>query len=224
MNDCTAVRPLLPAAVYDDLPPDQAAAVRRHVETCPGCRAELAALQEVRDALNATPGPPVPPVRVDTARIYRDAASRQARRLRRWRRAAAAACAAAAVLAAVLLLRLEVRLDGHQAVLRWGDPPAPPPAVVKVEPQPQVQPPEAPPRVVVAAPAEVGAEEVRLLKQLIHALAANLETCDRQQVRELAALRKRLDRLQAQADERWAATESYISALQTAQSQLARKE
>ena len=42
MNDCTTVRPLLPAAVYDDLPPDQAAAVRRHLEACPHCEAAAA--------------------------------------------------------------------------------------------------------------------------------------------------------------------------------------
>jgi anti-sigma factor RsiW len=221
MNDCTAVRPLLPEAVYGDLSPDRADAVRRHLAACAGCRAEFAALQEVRDALGAAPAPP--PVRVDVARVYREAAARQMQRLRRWRRAAAALGAAAALLAAALLLRLELRVDGEQLVLRWGA--APEPAPVARQPEPPTQPPpaEAPPRVVAEPPA-VSAEDVRLLKQLIHALAASLDARDRQQLQDLLALQQRLDRLQAQADARWETTERYISALQSTQSQLARKE
>ncbi len=120
MSDCTAVRPLLPEAVYGDLAAGPAAAVRRHLDACAACQAEFAALQEVRDALNAVP--PAAPARVDVGRLYRDAARRQAQKLRRWRRAAVVLGAAAALLLIVFALRLELRVDGRQLVLRWALP------------------------------------------------------------------------------------------------------
>ena len=216
MSDCNAVHPLLAEAVYDDLQNDQAAVVRRHLSDCPACQAEFAALREVRDALNAVP--PVAPVRVDVGRLYREASRRQTLRLRRWRRTAAALGAVAALLLVVFFLRLEVRLEAQQLVLRWG---APEPVAVAPAPPPQ---PPVPAPVIVAAPPEVTADDLRLVKQLIHALAANQDTHDEQQTQELLALRQRLDRLQIQADRRWATTEYYVSALQTNQSQLTRKE
>ena len=39
--NCPQARPLLPALAYGDLPPDGAAALRRHLADCPACRAAV---------------------------------------------------------------------------------------------------------------------------------------------------------------------------------------
>src|SRR5438445_9126428 len=108
--NCPDVRPLLPVLVYDDLPPAEAAAVRRHLDACPGCRDEFAGLAHARAALDAVP---VPAVRVDVARLYTEIAARQERRARRWRRVSMAIAALAAALLLVVGLRMQVRVESH---------------------------------------------------------------------------------------------------------------
>ena len=83
---------------------------------------------------------------------------------------AVACCGAAAVLAAIaMVLRMEVRLDLHQLVLRWGSLPAggqaalPPPPTLAQAPK-------------TASPETE--EQLRLLSQLIHALADTAEARD----------------------------------------------
>ncbi len=72
------------------------------------------------------------------------------------------------------------------------------------------------------APPAVTAEDVYLLKQIVHALAADVAARDRQKQQELLALEQRLDWLQTRTEQRWVLTQSYVSALNT--TLLARKE
>jgi anti-sigma factor RsiW len=210
--NCAHVRGRLPDLIYGDVPPGESVELEKHLAHCPACREEYAALRRVRGLLDAVPAPAVS---VDVRQVFQRAAQVQEQRLRRWRRVAVALATAAAVLLVALALQLEVRVEAHQVVVRWG---SPPPAVVPV-------PPPSPPVYVQArpVPSSVGAEEVQLLKDLIHALAANAEARDRQQQVALARLQGRLDTIQSQAHERWTATERYVSALYTAHFRLPEK-
>lgn len=53
MRDCTnaAMRDALPDLMHGTLPPDKRAVVRAHLDGCDACRAELALLARVRDAV-----------------------------------------------------------------------------------------------------------------------------------------------------------------------------
>ncbi|HEY1379538.1 MAG TPA: zf-HC2 domain-containing protein [Gemmataceae bacterium] len=204
---CPDVRPLLPAHVYGDLPPDEAAAVAGHVRDCPACRAESAALAEVRLALDATP---TPPVRVDVPGLFHAAADRQARSARRWRRAAVAAAALAAGLVVVLGLRLHVTVGTGHITIAWGEP--------------RELSREAPPSAVAPVPLAGGSrlnedfdDRLRLQQELIHALAADVEDRDRRRAAETDAIRGRLDAVQRLAAQRWAEAERWMNALYVAQ-------
>jgi Putative zinc-finger len=211
--NCPQARPLLPALVYGDLPPDQAAALTRHLDECPACRGEYAGLAQVRRALNAAPPPAVA---VDVAGLFAASAARLERRARRWRRLALAGAALAAGVLLAFGLRLQVRVGAGQLVIAWGQPaeetPNPKPQIPnRIEPTPQraeVRPPEVPRSV---------EERLRLLQELTHALAADVEARDRRQQSEAAVLRARLDGLQQSVAQRWAEAERMVSALYVAQ-------
>jgi hypothetical protein len=202
MRNCAQTRDALADLLYGELPPAEAQAVQEHLAGCPPCRAEYVALRQVRAALDAAPAPQA---EVDLPRLYREAARRQGKRLRRWRRLALAALAAAAALLVAFGLNLEVRLEQHQVVLRWGAPPqadavrpAPPTAAAR---------PDAPER----------DAEMRLVKELIHLLAADVQERDRQQAEALRALRQRFEALRVQTAERCAAAERDVAGLYTVQ-------
>jgi hypothetical protein len=200
--NCADARELLPLCAYDDLPADRRASLDRHLAGCPICHRELAELREVRSLLDATPAPLI---QVDVAEVHRCAAADAARRVRRWRRLAVAGLAAAAALLLVVWSGLECRVEGHQFVLRWG---APPPAPEPPPPAPIVQakptlPPEAEAR-------------LRLLSELVNALAADAAQRDASQRAEVAALQARLDRLRQQDLARWATLERDVRALYNA--------
>src|SRR5439155_9100593 len=92
--------------------------------TCEACRREYESLRRLRQQLNLV-SPPT--VEVDLALLYRQAAARQGRKVRRWRRLAGALVAVAAGLGLLAFgLHLELRLEAHQLVLRWGSPPPAP--------------------------------------------------------------------------------------------------
>ena len=204
MKNCPQTRAALADLLYGELPPAEVEAVQKHLVGCPACQAEYAALRQVRAALDAAPAPADPP-NVDLARLYREAARHQARRLRRWRRLAVAALAVAAALLVAVGLKLEVRLERHQFVLRW--------AAAQAE-----APRTAPPLPVARQPARPERDaEVRLVKELIHLLAEDVKVRDDRQQEALLALQERLDALGVQVNERWAATERDVSALYTAQ-------
>src|SRR5205807_10411967 len=121
----------------------------------------------------------------------------------RWRRAAVVLLGAAALLLLVLGLKLEVRVNAHQLVVRWGATPEP------ATPAPQS------PRIVHAdpSPPSINAEEFQLMKDLIHALAADADTRDRQWQREVATLQGRLEALQSRSQQ----SDRLVAALYTAQ-------
>jgi anti-sigma factor RsiW len=201
MKNCAQTREALAGLLYGELSPAEIEAVHQHLADCPPCRAEQAALRQVQAALNAAP---VPEVAVDLPRLYHEAARRAERRLRRWRRVAVGALAAAAVLIVVFGLGLEVRLEQHQVVLRWGTPP-------RVEPPPPKTPAEQPP----VQPA--AQSELQLIKDLIHLLAADVQTQEQQHQEGLRRLQRQLELLRVQLEQRSAATERDVSALYTAQ-------
>ncbi len=203
MKTCAQAREALAGLLYGELSPADAEAVHKHLAGCPPCRAELAALRHVQTVLDAAPAPEAS---VDLPRLYREAAHREGRRLRRWRRVAVATLAAAAVLLAVFGLGLEVRVEKHQVVLRWGSPARPEPP--EPAPNPAAERPPTP-------PAADG--ELQLVKDLIHLLAADLHAQDRKHKQALRRLHERLEELRLHVDQRWDATERDVSALYTAQ-------
>jgi hypothetical protein len=205
MRNCAQTRDALTDLLYGELPPAVAQAVQEHLAGCAPCRAEFAALRQVRATLDAAPVP-VPRAEVDLPRLYREAARRQTQRLRRWRRLAAASLAAAAVLLIAFGLNLEVRLEQHQVVLRWGKPPQ------ADAPRPTPPPPDA-----VRPGAADRDAEMQLVKDLIHLMAADVQDRDRQQKEALRALRQGFEALRVQTEERCAATERDVTALYTVQ-------
>ncbi len=211
--NCIDIRARLPALVYGDVSSEEAVRLREHLAVCPGCQREAMALGQVRALLDAVPAPTAA---IDLPRLYRAAAAEQARRVRRWRwTALASLAAAAAVVVAVLLPRLEVRLDQQQLVIRWGA--APPPREVPAPPAPLPQP-EAP---ALAQAPPAGAPEMeqqmRLLSELVPALSADADQRDERRQRELTRLREQMEALQQQMTQFRIATEKDVSALYAAQ-------
>jgi anti-sigma factor RsiW len=201
--NCSDVRASLPDLLHGRLEPAAAARAEEHLAGCPACRAEWQALRHVCRLLDL---PAAPTVRVDLPALYRRAAEEQALQARRWRRTALAACGLAAVVAAVAVgLRLEVRLEAHQVVVRWS---APPPGVAPPAPA-------LPGPVVPVLPAS--AEDLRLPRDLIHALADDVDARDRRQQEELLGVQARLLDVQRQANRRLSEIERHLAVLRAAQ-------
>lgn len=160
--NCSQVRALLPLLLYGDLADTEAAALRRHLQACPGCGKEEQALRQVRSLLDTMPAPSVV---IDTAQVYRLAAERERRRARRWRRLASCAAAAAAVVFLAVILRVEIRLEAHQVSLRWGAPAAPPQPDPVAAPLPPTPPPVVPNLEVADAKVR---EQVEVLNELLN--------------------------------------------------------
>jgi len=114
--NCTHVRNRLPELLYEELASSEREQLNDHLAQCPECQSELALLQEVRKALDAVPAPEVS---VNLPALYRRVADVKARSGRRWRRAALALTGLAAALIVGLALRLEIRFDRYQVVIRW---------------------------------------------------------------------------------------------------------
>ena len=211
--NCTDARERLPALVYGDLSSEETAALDDHLTQCPACRAERAELEALRRALDAAPAPAAA---VDLPALYREAARHQKRVLRRWKRAAFAVGSLAAALLLVLALRLEVRVGGGQLVVRWGPPPVepapPPPNPPAVTPQPPPQEPGVP-------PAEFARleERVRVLSDLVRAVAADVDARDRQQQEALVLLQREINDLRSFARRQWVETRRDVTALYNAQ-------
>jgi hypothetical protein len=204
--NCSQVCAELPALVYGDLKPEEAAPLRKHLDVCPACRREQAALQQLRRILDAVP---TPQVEVDLPQLYRQAAAQQECRLRRWRRAAVALAAVAAGLALLAFgHRLEVQLEPHQAVFRWGSAPSTPGLPRTHAAQASLNP-EGP-------ASQDPAEQLRLLSELVRALAREQEASDQRQQNSLARLESRVADLQDLANERWTTTQRNVAALYAA--------
>lgn len=201
--NCNHVRLLLPHAAYGDLPPNECSQVNKHLAGCPACQQELAGLRRVHQQLDSLP---TPPVQVDFPRILQAASHGQRRRGRRWMMAGAGI--AAAILIGLVALKLEVRSDAHQLVIRWG---SPPPMLTPLAPT--SGPSE---RVVLAAHAEAD-ERFKLMADLCNALARDAEDRDARHKAEVARLQARLNQWQAQSTQRMAATERDVAALYNVQ-------
>ena len=76
--NCTESRATLTPLLYDDLPPEQAAALRDHLAACPACREEETALRQVVGHLSAVTAPRI---EVSLAQLYQEASRRQQHRL-----------------------------------------------------------------------------------------------------------------------------------------------
>jgi hypothetical protein len=209
--NCAHVRAALPEFVYGGLTPEVQGQVESHLNGCPECRRESAALRQVRQLLTATPAPEV---RVDAPALYRVAAERQARRVRRWRRIGLTACAAAVALIAVTALtRLEIHIRSSEMVVRWGPAPVP-------TPPPGADAPGSPvPPIVAAAPRDLSSIEdrLRVLSELTQALAEDDRDRDYQREREIAHLQQQIKDWQGQSARRFGAVERDFDALYTAQ-------
>jgi len=107
---CAEALDLLEPYLDGDLPPGQADGVRRHLEACPACAAELSLAARIQSELRALPQPDCPPEVIERVRRAgrgevipfpsRDRAPR-------WRIAAAAALAALAVGGGSLFVHLQ---------------------------------------------------------------------------------------------------------------------
>jgi hypothetical protein len=201
--NCDRIRALLPAAAYGDLPPDECIQVNEHLASCTACQREQAGLRQVRQQLDSLPPPAV---RIDIPRVLQAASHEQLRRGRRWMFAGAGI--AAAILIGLVALKLEIRSDGHQLVIRWG---TPPPLATPFEATPAPS-----ERVVLASSAE-SEERFKLMNDLWNALARDAEDRDARHKAEIARLQARLNQWQAQSTQRMAATERDVAALYNVQ-------
>lgn len=196
--NCSEARGQLPAALYDDLTPEESRRVRDHVADCALCRAELAELERVRRALDDVQ---VPRVEVDLERLFRQSATVQVRQARRWRRLALTAVGVAAAVLLLFGLGLEVRVDARQLVVRWGniDEARPVPPQVRQEVGPQADP---------------GIERrLQVVTALVHALAVDLDERDAGRKRDVSRLQAMLEDVRRQDNARLLETERGLAAL-----------
>jgi anti-sigma factor RsiW len=211
--NCAAIHDRLPLLIYEDLQGEEKAAVETHLATCPDCRREYAALQNVPRLLDQAPAPAP---HVDLARLYQEAAERQTRRVRRWRRAALGLSGAAALLAvAVLGFRLEVRWEAHQLLVRWGSPPVAE-NTLPTPPAPVVT----PPTEAKALPEGVTPQQFQRVTNLVHAVADLLQDLEQRQYaleqrqhKEAKQIQQDLDRLRKETAQNWLAFERSVNAL-----------
>ncbi len=206
---CTEARRLLPALLYGHLPATEQQFLENHLSECADCREEAQALHGVRHLLDRLP---TPPVEVNLARLYLRAAEEETRRARRWRRRTVLAAAAAVILVLVgSTLRLHARFRGNELVLAWG------PVLEQKDPLPiesRAAPPASVPRSRASEEQQRNLEtEVKLLGELIHALADDMQTLDRRQQQNHDQLQARLQSFEEQSAQRCSGMERSINAL-----------
>jgi hypothetical protein len=214
--NCNHVREQLPELLYKALPPAEAAQLTYHLALCSACREEYAALERVRRLLDQVPAPEIP---IDLPHLYRQASQHQERRLRRWRRAAVGLIGVAAALLLVVGLRLEVRLETNQVVLRWGNGPR---TSVRIAGEGLKTSPPLVERDNLKEP-PVTWNELQTLRLLIYNLADDIQTVearlnarDQRRQDELVALRQRFNDLRSQVQKQLTETMGYVAALNTA--------
>jgi Putative zinc-finger len=200
--NCSSIHERLAEFVYGDLTPTETREFEEHIRSCPACRREQVGLASVRSLLDQAG---TPPISADLPGIYRRAAEMQGRRARAWRRAGMGIVgAAAAVLLVTMLLRLEVRADARQVVIRWGAPaelPKSPIAPLDVQ------------RAVASRSTPEMHDELDILSELIQGLTEQQEVRDRQGAQDRAWFRAQLDELRRQTVQHWMATERDVAAL-----------
>jgi hypothetical protein len=203
--NCPLVHSKLPLFLYDDLSPDERGPIEKHLADCAGCRGELEALRGARQLLGHLP---TADVAIDLPRLYQDGLRRHEKQARKWRRVAVFISAAAAVaLLALVGLRLEVRSDGEQLVVRWGTPLA-----VQAPPQTEVVSLPAKPQASLPAGVE---ERLQLMNALVRAVADGLQSLDDRQRQQLEQIQSRINAAQQQSAQRLALLERNLVYLQS---------
>jgi hypothetical protein len=203
---CNEIREKLPLHLHGDLPAAEAAQVKQHCETCPICRKELESLRQVGHLLDSVS---TPQAHVNISQIYAEALQRQVRRARIWRRAALGLAGLAALALLVFGLKLEVRVQAHQLVVRWNQQPEDPVPGANRKPQ-------SPVLAHVDSPTpQVTVEQIQWVRDVIHALAADVEMRDQKQREAMALLVKNLEAFQYGDNQRWKATQRDVAALFT---------
>jgi anti-sigma factor (TIGR02949 family) len=116
---CEEALDLLEPYLDGDLPPDEADRVRRHLDGCPACAAELALAARIQSELRALPQPDCPPAVLERVR----AAGRGEvvpfpgrERAPRWRIAAAAALVALAAGGGMLGVHIQHEREQQEQV------------------------------------------------------------------------------------------------------------
>jgi anti-sigma factor RsiW len=205
---CNEIREKLPLHLHGDLPAQESGLVKQHCEACPVCRKELATLQQVGHLLDAVP---TPRVEVNLAQVYALTVQQQAQRMRRWRRATIALAGVAALLLLVFGLKPQVTVQAHQVVVAWGHPSESLQTGAKREPELPFQ------AIVEAAQPrpQVTVEDMKLVKDLIHALATDIDSRDQRQREAISQLVKNLEAFQYGDNQRWKATQRDVAALIT---------
>jgi hypothetical protein len=199
--NCKEVQSYLAEFVYDDLASATAAKVIEHLQSCVACRQEHAALLHVRQMLDgAAETSPL----VDLPGIYRRAAEMERRRFGSWRRVAIAVAGAAAVfLLGALVLRMELRLDANQLVIRWGAMPDLPQKTAPGAPRFVDGP---------SSPAETQ-NQLLILGELVQGLTQQEEMRERQREEDRAWFLAQIGNLRRQTAQQWMATERDVAAL-----------
>ncbi len=197
---CDEIRELLPLHAYGELSDAQLRIVDAHLADCSVCRTEATAFRKIRETLNAAAPEPV---RTDLEKVYRAEASKRRNKERRWQFAATLLAAAILV---VLAIRLDVRINQRQMIIRWG----------VVEPEAVVQQfePKVPASDRVLQPEFE--QRIRTMSELIQALAANVEASDRERQDQILKLKLELAAMNRQSQERMTETERDLSALYAA--------
>jgi hypothetical protein len=192
--NCDTARNLLPLFVYDDLEPDEALAVARHLADCRECQTQHAALAQARTALDAMP---TPKIALDPENLWRSESLRQSLRIRRWRRATITLAAVAAGLLFVVALRIEVRVGNGQLTLAWGAP-----TQRIVDPMPTAR----------KSESDVQ-ERLQLVQEIARALATDVADRDGRQQAAITRLRAEIEGVQRLSAERWRETERDVAVL-----------
>jgi hypothetical protein len=191
--NCIQVRNRLPEMLYEDVPIAEREQLKEHLAQCSQCRSEYASLQEVQHSLNRVS---VPDISVNLPLLYRQVADHQARAGRRWRRIAFGVGGLAAAVILILILRLEIQLNGKQVVIRWGASTTPIEKIMNPKPDPsgfaQSELPFSP----------ASEAELQPLRGVIHVLAEDMDKLarevdarDRRQQQSLARLQEQLAQL-----------------------------
>ena len=201
--NCSQIRQRLAELVYGDLAPPEAQEIEAHLHSCPECRKEQTALASARRLLDCAGTVAIP---ADLPAIYRRAAEMQRRRARIWRRAAIATLgAAAAVFIAAMVLRLEIRADASQVVIRWGTP-------AELSERQALSPMEAGSVLARSRLPELQSE-LDVLSELVQGLTEDQDARERRIAEDRAFLRAELDEFRRQAALHWMATERDVAAL-----------
>ncbi len=183
MMNCSQTQGKLPLLLYGDLDGGDALAIETHLAECNTCQTALKELARVRDLLDFVPAHNL---RVDMGHFSDAVSPRKIQPSGPWKRYAF--WAMPAVLLIAFMFNLEVRFEKHQFIVLWGD-------VPQEEERETIAPRESepiPPVSDSAAATQKLDERIRVLDELVHALADQVHAHDRAQRDRLSALQTRL--------------------------------